>query len=159
MFDDTSYYLHGTCEHIHRHTYTRTHTHTHTYTLKLKTAAQGLITLPPTSTTAALDTNATFYCEGLGKVLWQINGTQTQEAYLVQAFTAWQVFSPLPRFDDSELIVTASRLVNATLEIQCVVDPGIQVGRVEKSEIVRLFVYGKLILSFIWLQSIQQSLE
>ena len=112
-------------------------THTHT----LYTSAQ-MITQPPEFTTAALDKNATFYCCGIGRILWQINGTQVQTASQVPMFASIQVFVPLPRDNFSELIVTATREINATLEIRCVVDPFVGVVDSVKSDPVQLLVYG-----------------
>ena len=115
----------------------RTHTHTHSHS-----TAQ-MITQPPESTTAALDTNATFSCRGIGKVLWEINGTQVRDASQVPVFANVRVFVPLPRDNFSELTVTATRDTNATLVIICTVDPFIGVGDPDRSEPVRLLVYGK----------------
>jgi hypothetical protein len=96
------------------------------------------------STTVALDTNATFSCRGTGRVLWQINGTLVLDASQVPVFERLiQVFVPLPRDSSSELIVTATRVTNATLVIVCVVDPGIGMGDIGTSEAVQLLVYGK----------------
>ena len=98
---------------------------------------------PPESTTAALGTNATFSCRGIGRVLWQINGTQVQDASQVPVFANAQVFVPLPRDNFSELIVTATRDTNATLMIMCHVDPFKGVGDPDRSDLVRLLVYGE----------------
>ena len=95
------------------------------------------------STTAALNTNATFSCRGIGKVLWRINGTQVRDASQLTVFANAQVFVPLPRENFSELIVTATRGTNATLVIICQVDPFRGVGDSDGSESVRLLVYGK----------------
>ena len=102
-----------------------------------------MITQPPESTTAALDTNATFSCHGDGNVLWQINGSQVQDASQLSLLASFNVFVPLPRQSFSELIVTATRAINATrLEIICLVDPGIRVGMIVASNPVQLLVYG-----------------
>ena len=95
------------------------------------------------STTAALGTNATFSCRGAGSVLWLINGTQVQDASQLPAFERILVYVPLPRPSSSELIVTATEVTNATLEIICVVDPGIGMGDPVKSDAVQLLVYGR----------------
>jgi hypothetical protein len=96
------------------------------------------------STTAALGTNATFSCRGTGSVLWQINGTQVRDASQVPAFASiLLVYVPLPRDSSSELIVTATRETNASLMIICVVDPGIGMGNLVRSDPVQLLVYGK----------------
>ena len=95
------------------------------------------------STTAALGTNATFSCRGAGSVLWQINGTQVRDASQLPAFESILVFVPLPRPSSSELIVTATEVTNATLEIICIVDPGIGMGDLVKSDAVQLLVYGR----------------
>ena len=101
-----------------------------------------MITRPPESTAAALDTNATFSCHGTGSVLWQINGTQVQDASQLPSFENVLVFVPLPRPSSSELIVTATEVTNATLVIVCAVDPGIGRGDIVMSEPVQLLVYG-----------------
>ena len=103
-----------------------------------------MIIQPPVSTTAALDTNATFSCRGTDSVLWQINGIQVQDASQVPAFESVLVFVPLPRPSSSELIITATEVTNATLVIICVVDPGIGMGDLIRSDEVQLLVYGKL---------------
>jgi hypothetical protein len=103
-----------------------------------------MITQPPVSTTAALGTNATFSCRGTGSVLWQINGTQVRDAIQLPAFESIQVFVPPPRDSSSELVVTASRVTNSSLVIICVVDPGIGMGDLVRSDAVQLLVYGKL---------------
>ena len=92
------------------------------------------------STTAALGTNATFSCRGTGSVLWQINGTQVRDASQLPSFESILVYVPLPSDSFSELIVTAT---NTSSVIICVVDPGIGMGDVVKSDAVQLFVYGK----------------
>ena len=102
-----------------------------------------MISQPPVSTTAALGTNATFSCRGAGSVLWQINGTQIRDASQVPNFESILVFVPLPRPSSSELIVTATEVTNATLEIMCVVDPGIGLGDLVRSDTVQLLVYGR----------------
>ena len=102
-----------------------------------------MITQPPESTTVALGTNTTFSCRGIGRVLWQINGTQVQDASQVPVFANAQVFVPLPRDNFSELIVTATRDTNATLMIMCHVDPFEGVGDPDRSDIVQLLVYGE----------------
>ena len=101
-----------------------------------------MITQPPVSTTAALGTNATFSCNGTGIVLWQINGTQILDASQVPAFESVLVYVPLPRDSSSELIVTATELINASLVIICIVDPGIGMGDILTSDPVHLLVYG-----------------
>ena len=116
-------------------------THSHTHVTHILHAAQ-MITQPPESTTAALDANATFSCHGIGRVLWQINGTQVWSANQVPVFASIQVFVPLPRDNFSELIVTATRETNASLEIRCVVDPYSGVGITIMSDPARLLVYG-----------------
>ena len=102
-----------------------------------------MITQPPESTTVVLGTNVTFTCHGDGEVFWEINNTQVSGASLVPAFAEVMVFVPLPNDRFSELIVTGSRENNATLVIMCVVNPGVGVGDIEKSEPVQLLVYGK----------------
>ena len=109
---------------------------THTYIAQM-------ITQPPVSTTAALGTNATFSCRGTGSVLWQINGTQVQDASQVPNFESILVYVPLPRPSSSELIITAIGENNATLVIVCVVDPGIGMGDIVISNAVQLLVYGR----------------
>ena len=99
-----------------------------------------MITQPPVSTTAALGTNATFSCRGTGSVLWQINGIQVRVASQLPSFETILVYAPLPSDGYSELIVPAT---NTSLVIICVVDPGIGMGDVVKSDTVQLFVYGK----------------
>ena len=113
-------------------------THTYTYVIHI---AQ-MISQPPVSTTAALGTNATFSCCGAGSVLWQINGTQVQDASQVPNFESILVYVPLPRPSSSELIVTATEVTNASLMIICLVDPGIGMGDILKSDAVHLLVYG-----------------
>jgi hypothetical protein len=101
---------------------------------------------PPESTTAALGTNATFSCHGNGKVLWQINSTQVQDASQVPEFSSTLcVFVPLPNDNMSELIVTASIKTNASLMLTCVVEPSPDVmpWSSDKSSPVQLLVYGK----------------
>ena len=115
-----------------------THTHTHTH-LTAQTLTQS-----PESTTAALSTDATFSCCRTGSVLWQINGSQVQDASQLPIFARVQVYVPLPRDGFSEMIVTATRDTNATLVIICVVDPGIGMGNIVRSNPVQLLVYGKL---------------
>ena len=104
-----------------------------------------MITQPPVSTTAALGTNATFSCHGTGRlsVLWQINGTQVQDASQLPAFERILVYVPLPRPNSSELIVTATEVTNTTLVIICAVNPGIGMGDILTSDPVQLLVYGK----------------
>ena len=104
-----------------------------------------MITQPPESATAALGTNATFSCRGTGSVLWQINGSQVQDASQLSLLASFKVFVPLPRQSFSELIVTATRATNATLEIICLVDPGVGMGDIVASDPVQLLVYGKYI--------------
>ena len=94
------------------------------------------------STTAALGTNATFSCRGAGSVLWQINGTQVQDASQLPSFESILVYVPLPRPSSSELIVTATEVTNASLVIICAVDPGIGMGDILTSDPVQLLVYG-----------------
>ena len=113
-----------------------THTHTHAH------STGQMITQPPVSTTAALGTNATFSCRGIGRVLWQINGTQVRGASQPPVFAIAQIFVPLPRDNFSELIVTATRETNATLVIICTVDPISGVGDSVGSDPVQLLVYG-----------------
>ena len=116
--------------------------HTATHIIIIIFIAQ-ILTQPPGTTTAALGTNATFTCRGNGRVLWQINGTQFTYDSQVSAIARVQVFVPLPRDGFSELIVTATRVINATLVIICVVDPGIGMGNLVRSDPVRLLIYGK----------------
>ena len=72
--------------HVYSHTHSSTHTHTqHT---------GQMITQPPVSTTAALGTNATFSCRGIGRVLWLINGTQVKSASQPPVFAKAQIFVP-----------------------------------------------------------------
>jgi hypothetical protein len=66
----------------------------------------------------------------------------------VLAFERIQVYVPPPRDSSSELIVTATRVTNATSEIVCVVDPGIGMGDLVRSDPVQLLVYGKLSCSY-----------
>ena len=101
-----------------------------------------MISQSPVSTTAALGTNATFSCLGTGSVLWQINGTQVQDASQLPSFESILVYVPLPRPSSSELIVTASEVTNASLVIICAVDPGIGMGDILTSDPVQLLVYG-----------------
>ena len=101
-----------------------------------------MITQSPVSVTAALGTNATFSCRGIGKVLWQINRTQVRTAGQVPVFANTQIFVPLPRDNFSELTVTATRETNATLMIMCHVDPFEGVGDADTSDEVRLLVYS-----------------
>ncbi len=108
---------------------------------------------PPVSTTAALGTNATFSCRGAGSVLWQINGTQVLDAGQVPVFERVQVYVPLRRANSSELIVTATRQTNATLEIICAVDQGIVMGDLVRSDAVHLLVYGTCVCSIVMLIS------
>ena len=103
-----------------------------------------MILQPPESTTAALGANATFSCRGNGKVLWEINGTQVQDASQVQMFSSIYVFVPLPNDSISELIVTASTTINASLTIVCIVEPEHYNNIIAyNSSQVQLFVYGK----------------
>ena len=102
-----------------------------------------ILVQPPESTTAALGANATFSCGGDGTVLWQINNTQVQDGSQVPSFANIQVFVPLPRDGFSELIVTATRVTNATLVIICAVDPGVGTGDLVRSDPVQLLVYGR----------------
>ena len=102
-----------------------------------------MITQPPESITAALGTNATFSCHGESIVLWQINRTQVRVEGQVPCFANIQVFVPLPRDSFNELIVTATRVTNATLEIRCVVDHITNVMGSKASDPVKLLVYGK----------------
>ena len=99
-----------------------------------------MLTQPPVSTTAALGTNATFSCRGIGRVLWLINGAQVRDASQPPVFANAQVFVPLPRDNFSELIVTAT---NTTLVIICVVDPISGISDSVRSDPVQLLVYGK----------------
>ena len=101
------------------------------------------------STTAALGTNATFSCRGIGRVLWLINGTQVRAANQPPVFANTQVFVPLPRDSFSELIVTATRVTNATLVIICIVDPISGVGDSVGSDPVQLLVYGMSVISIL----------
>ena len=101
-----------------------------------------MITQPPVSTTSALGTNATFSCRGTGSVLWQINGTQVRDASQLPAFESILVYVPLPRPNSSELIITATEVTNVSLEIICIVDPGIGMGNLGMSDAVQLLVYG-----------------
>lgn len=103
---------------------------------------------PPESTTAALGTNATFSCHGSGRVLWEINGTQVRDQMQLQDFADVQIFVHLPRDDFNELIVTATRVNNATLQVICLVDPFAGAGSPVESDPVQLLVYGKCIHSF-----------
>jgi hypothetical protein len=89
------------------------------YTLPCSIAQ--VILQPPVTTTAALGTNATFFCRGTGSVLWQINGMQVINADQVPIFSSIYVFVPLPNDSISELIVTESTTTNASLIIICVV--------------------------------------
>ena len=98
-----------------------------------------MITQPPESTTAALGTNATFSCRGNGEIIWEIDGTQVLTEQHVQLFSCEKVYVPLPTPSVSELIMTASEMNNFTRTIRCLVDPGIRVGLVEKSDPVYLF--------------------
>ena len=122
-----------------------THTHTHWSTCtRIFTSTAQMITQPPESTTAALGTNATFSCRGTGSVLWRINGSQIRDPGQLPVFAGFEVFVPLPRQSFSELIVTATKMTNSTLEIICLVDPGIGRGDIVASDPVQLLVYGKL---------------
>ena len=119
--------------------YTHSHTHVHM-------CAGQWLTQPPESTTAALGTNTTFSCCGTGSVLWRINGIQVRDANQLSNFANAQVFVPLPRDSSSELIVTATRVTNATLEIICVVEPGFGMETPVSSNPVQLLVYGTSII-------------
>ena len=105
-----------------------------------------ILVQPPESTTAALGANATFSCRGEGTILRQFNNTVVQDESQVPLFANIQVFVALPRDDFSELIVTATRVTNATLVIVCVVDPGVGMGDLVRSDPVQLLVYGKVTL-------------
>ena len=74
-------------------------------------------------------------------MLWQINGTQVQAPGQVPIFASAQVFVPLPRDSFSELIITATRETNATLEIICAVYKGVETP--VDSDPVQLLVYGE----------------
>ncbi len=100
-----------------------------------------MLTQPPESTTAALGTNITFSCHGIGRVLWQINGTQIRAAHQVPNFARVQVFASLPEDGSNELTVTATEETNATLTIVCLVEVSV-VGETIKSDSVQLLVYG-----------------
>ena len=102
-----------------------------------------MITHSPKNATAALSTNATFSCRGNGEILWEIDGTQVLTEDLVQLFAELGVYVPLPTPNVSELIMTATEMNNFTRTIQCLVDPGIGVGQLEESDLVRLLVYGE----------------
>ena len=102
-----------------------------------------MLTQPPESITAALGTNVTFSCSGIGRVLWEINGTQIRDDIQLPNHVSIQVFASLPRDGFNELTVTATRRTNATLMIVCLVDPSAGVGTTVESNPVRLLVYGK----------------
>ena len=102
-----------------------------------------MITQPPKKVTAALGTNATFYCHGNGDIIWEVNGTQVQTELAVKLFVHEKVYVPLPTPNVSELIMTATEMNNITRTIQCLVDPGIGVGPHEESNCVHLIVFGE----------------
>ena len=106
-----------------------------------------MITQAPEKVTAALGTNATFSCRGNGEVFWEIDGRQvTTDSQAVQlVFAEAGVYVPLPTPSVSELIMTATEMNNFTRTIRCVVDPGNVVVQAEKSELVRLTVFGEYI--------------
>ena len=104
-----------------------------------------MLTQPPVSTIAALGTNATFSCRGIGRVLWQINGTQVKGASQPPVFAIAQIFVPIPRDNFSELIITVTRETNATLVIICLIDPVSGVGDSVRSDPVQLLVYGMFV--------------
>ena len=106
-----------------------------------------MITQPPSDTTAALGTNATFSCRGNGDIIWEIDNTQVRIAHFVELFADEKVYVPLPTPSVSELIMTATEMNNVTRTIQCLVDPGIGVGEVVESDPVRLLVYGELVIT------------
>ena len=118
-----------------------THTHTHTPS----TAQQ--ITQPPVNTTAAVGTNATFSCSGVGnQIFWEVSGTQITTPELVIKFASQvQVYAPLPTDQgSSELFVMATIGNNASLPIRCNVGVGnIVTGTVVESSTVLLTVYGE----------------
>ena len=122
--------------------YSHTRIQAHTYTHSYMWYTGQMITQPPVSTTAALGTNVTFSCHGIGRVLWLINGTQVRDASQPPVFVNAQVFIPLPRDSSSELIITATRVTNATLVIICLVDPVSGVSESARSDPVQLLVYG-----------------
>ena len=100
-----------------------------------------MITQPPESTAAALGTNATFSCHGNGSVFWEINRTQVVTEDQVRALAQeTQEYVPLPTSSFSLLIMTATVDKNFTREVICVVDHD---GEIEKSNPVRLLVYGE----------------
>ena len=119
------------------------HTHTHTHTLS--TAQQ--ITQPPVNTTAALGTNATFSCSGVGdQIFWEVSNTQIITSDLVMNFASQvQVYAPLPTDQGySELFVMATIGNNASLPIRCNVGVGnAPTGNIVESNTVFLTVYGK----------------
>ena len=106
-----------------------------------------LITQPPESATAALNTNATFTCRGNGDVLWEINNTQIRTDREVRLFAEVKVFAPLPKGNVSELIVTATPANNDTRAIRCLVEESGSVMQPQDSNIVRLLVFGEYLVS------------
>ena len=105
------------------------------------------ITQPPVNTTAALGTNATFSCSGVGdQIFWEASGTVITTAELVMNFASQvQVYAPLPTDQgSSELFVMATIGNNASLPIRCNVGVGnIVTGTVVESSTVFLTVYGE----------------
>ena len=105
------------------------------------------ITQPPVNTTAALGTNATFSCSGVGdQIFWEVSGTQITTSELVLRFARdAQVYAPLPtNQSSSELFVMATIENNASLPIRCNVGVGsADAGTIVESSTVFLTVYGE----------------
>ena len=95
-----------------------------------------LITQPPTNTTAALGTNATFHCRGNGEIHWKVNDTEITDLSLIQDFEQIGIYTPLPKDTLSSLIVTATEKNNHTHEFRCLINT-------EESEKSQLLVYGE----------------
>ena len=105
------------------------------------------ITQPPVNTTAALGTNATFSCSGVGdQIFWEVVNTQIITSDLVMNFASQlQVYAPLPTDQgSSELFVMATIGNNASLPIRCYVAVGgTATGSIVESSTVVLTVYGE----------------
>ena len=102
---------------------------------------------PPVNTTAAVGTNATFSCSGVGEqIFWEVSGTQITTPELVMNFASQvQVYAPLPTNQgSSELFVMATMGNNASLPIRCNVGVGnAAAGTIVESSTVFLTVYGE----------------
>ena len=105
------------------------------------------MSMTPKNITVALGTNATFTCEGNGKITWKIDGTQIKTEQLVQSFAEQKVYVHLPTPNISTLIMTATERNNFTRMIQCLVNPGFGNGGIAESGPVHLLVYGIRIIA------------